>query len=154
MEGWRWRTQKSPARREPSRGLSENARPFSLAAADLPWRCRLAAAALGRLRLDLQRLVVFFRAASEPLRRGPQTSTDTFGLRLLLCRIGFLVRLGLRVVLAADELDLSDFGAVAPAVAEPEQTGIAARPIREARRQGVEQLADDIAVLQVLHDEA
>src|SRR5436190_19264239 len=69
---------KSPGRREPPRGLmtSDFRLQTSLAAAHLPRRRRLAAAALGRLRLDLRRVLILLAAAAQALRRRAQTSAD------------------------------------------------------------------------------
>ena len=89
------------------------------------------------------------RAAARPPRAAARRRPWLFGFA------AFGVGLGLRVriELAADELDLRDLGAVAPAVADAQQARVAARPRREPRRDRVEQLADDLAVLQVLHDQ-
>ena len=89
------------------------------------------------------------RRRSAAARRRPPTP---FGLRL---RGGLgLLGLGVRVVLAADQLDLRDLGAVAAAVAEAQDARVAARPRREARRDRVEQLADDVAVRDVAQHQA
>ena len=85
--------------------------------------------------------------AAQALRRRAQAAADALRLRPAPC-LG-LLGLGVRVVLAADQLDLRDLGAVAAAVAEPQDARVAARPLREARRDRVEQLADDVAVLDV-----
>src|SRR5262249_3065627 len=121
-----------------------------LRSANLPWRRRLAAGALGRLGRHLVCVVVFLAAAAQPLGRRAQAAADALGLRLLL---GRRFRLGLRVVLAAEELDLRDLRAVAFAVSDPQQACVAARTIREAGRERVEQLRDHLAVLQILHDQ-
>ena len=74
-----------------------------------------------------------------------------------LLRLGgfgvLLLGLGVGVVLAAHELDLRDLGTVAAAVAEPQDTRVAAGPLRESRRERVEQLGDDGDVLHVARDE-
>ena len=86
--------------------------------------------------------------AAQALGRGAQAAADALRLRLF-GRLGGLLGLGVRVVLAADQLDLRDLGAVAAAVAEPQDARVAARPRLEARRDRVEQLADDVAILDV-----
>ena len=89
---------------------------------------------------------------AQALGRGAQPAADALRLRLLG---GFrLLGLGVRVVLAADELDLRDFGAVAAAVADAQDPRIAARTRFEPRRDRVEQLADDVAVLDVAQHQA
>src|SRR5439155_27264695 len=94
-----------------------------------------------------------FLAAAQPLRRGAQPAPDTLGLRLfgLALRVGLGLRA--RIELAADELDLRDLGAVALAVSDAQEARLAARPIGKPRREAVEQLRHDVAVLQILHDE-
>ena len=89
-----------------------------------------------------------------PAQAGPGRAPGPRGA-LALGRRGVPVGfgLGLRIELAADELHLRDFGAVAAAMAEPQQARVAAGPRREARRDRVEQLGHDLAVLQVLHDQ-
>src|SRR5207249_2215686 len=93
-----------------------------------------------------------FLLAAHAFGRRAQTSADALGLRLLL-GLALLVGLRLRVELAANQLDLRDFRAVALAEADAQQTRVAARPIREPRRDGVEQLRHDVTVLQIVHDE-
>src|SRR5262249_17374392 len=68
--------------------------------------------ALGRL-LPFGGVRVLFLLAPEPLGRGTQPSADALRLRLGFRRRRFLVGLGLRVELAADELHLRDFRRVA-----------------------------------------
>src|SRR6185312_15920396 len=78
---------------------------------------------------------------------------ETFLLRRR-CRRGCgLLGLGVRIELAADQLDLRDFGAVAAAEAQTEDPRVAARPRLEPRRQRVEQLGDDGAILDLAEDE-
>src|SRR5258708_29684486 len=118
-------------------------------------RCRRAARRalrrLGRLVLAAAALVVVLLAA-QALGCRTETSADSLGLRLrFFRRRAFGLRL--RIVFAAHELDLRDLGAVALAEADPEQPRVAAGPRREARRQRVEQLGDDLAILQVPHDQ-
>ena len=84
------------------------------------------------------------RRRSAAARSRPPTPFG-FGLLRRFGLLGFRVR----VVLAADQLDLRDLGAVAAAVAEAQDAGVAARPRLEARRDGVEQLAHDLAILDV-----
>src|SRR5215510_5806346 len=83
--------------------------------------------ALGTRRLRLLRRRRSFRSfgaflsvgrflPAEPIGRRAQAAAHA--LRLLLLRRRGLLRLGVRVELAADELDLRHFGAVAAAVAE------------------------------------
>ena len=88
---------------------------------------------------------------SAAARRRPPTPFG-FGVASVFFGVGFGLRA--RVELAADQLDLRDLGGVAPAEAEPQQARVAARPRREARRERVEQLGDDLAILHVLHDQA
>ena len=69
------------------------------------------------------------------------------------CSGGVALGRRVRIVLAPDQLDLRHFGAVAAAVAELEDARVAARARLEARRDGLEQLAHDIPVLQVAKHE-
>src|SRR4029453_15808050 len=67
-------------------------------------------------------------------------------------RLGFfggrgLLGLGVRVVLAADQLDLRDLGAVAAAITELQDPRVAAGPPLEARRGRVEKLPHAPAVM-------
>ena len=55
-------------------------------------------------------------------------------------------------VLAADQLDLRDFRAVTTAVADSEDSRVAARPRLEARGNRIEQLADHVAIVDVAQD--
>src|SRR5262249_35432675 len=129
-----------------------------LASSGFPRRRRPLRSAFRRLRrfaLGFGRShALTLRPAPETLGRGAQTAADAgllrFGAFLLRVRFGF----GAGVELAADELDLRDLGAVALAIADAQQPGVAARTRREARRDRVEQLGHDLAVLQILHDEA
>src|SRR5262249_44033917 len=138
--------------------------------ARLPWRRRLLALAVrvcpagalafapGGLGLLLGRRLLaallcrFGLLAAQPLGRGAQPAADALRLGLL-GRLGLLA-LGVGVDLAADQLDLGDFGAVPAAVADSQDARVAARPRLEPRRDRVEQLADHIAVRDVAQDEA
>src|SRR6266849_5317011 len=70
--------------------------------------------------------------AAQPVRRRAQAPAHA--LRLLLRRGLGLRLLGVRIVLAADQLDLRDLRAVPAAVADPQDAGVAAVPRGEARR--------------------
>src|ERR1051325_9014250 len=98
--------------------------------------------------------VVLLAAAAHALGRGAQPPADALGLRLLAFGLRVAFGFRARVELAADELDLRDLRAVALAEADAKQTGIAARPIREAGRERVEQLRHDVAILQIHHHDA
>src|SRR5262249_30380010 len=84
--------------------------------------------------------------------RRAQAAANALRLRLLLGR-GLPLGLGIGVELAADELDLGDLGAVTAPVAQAQDAGVTARPRLEPRCNRVEQLADDVAVLDVAEDE-
>ena len=136
---------KKKAPRPESRAPSSRRTAAIYAAAGLAWRRDLAAA--GRLGLGPRSrllLAVLGLLAADAVRRRPSadrrrpSSASGFGGVLLL-------GLGVRIVLAADELDLRDLGAVAAAVAEAQDPRVAAGPRREARRERLEQLADDVA---------
>src|SRR5690606_14604241 len=76
------------------------------------------------------------------------------GLRLDgAAAVGLRLRLGVRVVLAADQFDHRDVSGVAAAMADPEQTGVATRPGRIARRDLVEQLRHHRLVGDIARDE-
>src|SRR5207244_373319 len=127
-------------------------------AACFPTRRALLRGALGRLGFGGVRRLAFSGlgplAAAQAFRRGAQTAADArFGLRLLAFALRFGFRLRARVEFAADQLDLRHLGAVALPVAETQETRVAALPCREARRDRVEELRHDVAVLQVVHDE-
>ena len=102
-----------------------------------------------RPRPRLRRLAFWPRRRSAAARRRPPTP---FGFCL---RRGFgLPALGVGVVLAADELDLRDLGAVAAAVAERAGCGCS-RPAapRSAARSCRTACVDDVAVLDVAQDQ-
>src|SRR2546426_4150075 len=91
--------------------------------------------------------------ASAPLGRRAEPAADALGFRLgRWLGAGFGLRA--RVEFAARELHLRDLGAVAAAIPEAQQPRVAARPLGKPRREGVEQLGHDGAVLQILHDAA
>src|SRR5690348_6469768 len=93
-------------------------------------------------------------ATAQALGGGAQAPADALGLRLLaFAALCFGIRLGARIELAANQLHLRDFGAVALAVPDAEEPCVAAGPIGEARGEVVEQLRDDFPILQILHDE-
>src|SRR5207237_1309 len=98
-------------------------------------------------------LAFTLRLAAEAFRRRAQSAADALALRLLTpgrCRLfGF----GVGIELAAHQLDLCDFRAVAAAVAEPQDPRVTPRPRLEARGDRVEQLRDDVAVLDVAEHE-
>src|SRR5688572_31399212 len=76
----------------------------------------LALRALGAGALLGGRVVApFFLLAAQAFCRGAEPAADPLGLGLLLGTVG-LRRLGVRVVLAAHELDLRDLRAVAAAI--------------------------------------
>src|SRR4029453_9210898 len=79
--------------------------------------------------LRLGRRITFFPFGllrAQAFGCGAQSAADALGL--LLLRRFLLLGLGVRVVLASDELDARDFRAVAAPVAEPEDPGVPARP--------------------------
>src|SRR6185436_5262418 len=90
----------------------------------------------------------FLRFTAKALGRRAQAAADALGLRLGFRGRG-LLGFGVRVELAADQLDLRDFRGVAAAEAEAQDPRVAARARLEARRDRVEQLGDDVAVLDV-----
>ena len=93
-------------------------------------RLAFAALAAGFARL-LARAAVVVLLAAQALGRRAQPPADALGLRLGglgLRASAFGLRA--RVELAADQLDLRDLGAVAPAEAEAQQARVAARPRR------------------------
>src|SRR6188508_995202 len=53
---------------------------------------------------------------------------------------------GVRVVLAANQFDLGDFGRIATTVAQLQQPRVTTRTLHESRCEGVEQLGDDLLV--------
>src|SRR5262245_13930626 len=116
-----------------------------LAAASFSWRGALLRAALGLL-LDLAaaRFLLGGLLASAERLANPAAHRLLLGLLTGFGFGGFLGRA--RVVLAADELDFGDLGAVAAAEAEAQQAGVAAGPRGVARRDRVEQLGHDGAV--------
>jgi hypothetical protein len=99
---------------------------------------------------------LFFLFAAQPLGRRLQPAADALGLlRLLafgLVRIDFGLRA--RIELAADELDLRDFGRVALAEPNPQQTRVTTRTLGEPGRERLEQLGHDLPILQVVHHQA
>ena len=64
-----------------------------------------------------------------------------------------VLALGLKVLLPTSST-CADFCTIAFAEPDAQEARVAARPRREPRRDGVEQLRDDLAVLHVLHDQA
>src|SRR5207344_2845464 len=92
-------------------------------------------------------LCVLGLLAAEPLGRRAQPATDA--LRLGLGRRFGFFGFGVGVVLAANEFDLRHLGAVAAAIAESKNPRVAARTRLEPRRNRVEQLAHDVAILNV-----
>src|SRR5690606_25139545 len=87
--------------------------------------------------------------AAKPFGRRAEAAADALLRLSLLLALG----LGVRVVLAADQLDLRHLGTVAAAVPEPQDAGVAAGTAFEARGQGVEQLADDLTIVDVAEDQ-
>ena len=67
--------------------------------------------------------------------------------------LGFGLGFRAGVELAADELDLRNFSAVAPPIADPQKPGVAARPGGKPRRDRVEQFRHDLAILHIAHDQ-
>ena len=104
---------------------------------------------LRRFLLGSRRLFLAAEALGD--RAQPPADAGRLGLGLLALPVG--LRLRARVELAADQLDLRDLGAVAAAEPDAQQAGVAARPRRKARRQRVEQLADDLLVLEIVHQQ-
>src|SRR5204863_5937239 len=92
--------------------------------------------------------------APQPLSRRAQAAAHASALRLLAFGPGLRLGFRARIEFAADQLHLCNLGAVALAIAEAQQAGVAARPLREPRRDGIEQLPDHLAILQVLHHHA
>src|SRR5689334_243161 len=149
------------AKKRKPRGLREaleveTRRRTGLRAAGFARRGRPARRTLGglaRFLLRVARLCLVGFPPAETRRRRAQAAADALGLRLRFLRRRVAFGLRTRIELAADELDLRDFGAVALAVADPQQTRVPAGPRGEAGRERVEQLAYDLAVLQIVHDE-
>jgi hypothetical protein len=102
--------------------------------------------------LLFERAIIVVLPAAQPLGGRAQTPADRLCFRL---RLGLRLAFGFRarIELAADELDLCDFGGVAAAEADAQQARVAARALGEPRRNHVEQLRHDLAVLQILHDQ-
>ncbi len=108
----------------------------------LPASCERAWACL-RLRRRL-RPASFLTAARARPRRPFGCSTASAAVR----------DARVRIELAADELNLSDFGRVAATVAQLQHPGVATQALGKARSQRVEQLRDDLAVGHVARDDA
>src|SRR5581483_8707435 len=119
-------------------------------------RCPASCALCRLRRLAFARLGLAFtlRAAPQTFRGCAQTAADALLLRLgaFLLRVAFGLRA--RIEFAADQFNLRDLGAIALAEAEAQQARVTAGPRRKARRDRVEQLRHDLAVLQILHDHA
>src|SRR3954464_10851514 len=110
----------------------------SLAAACFAWRRALARDALRRLGRDFLSFAAFFLAAHAFSGRS-QTTADALGFRLL--RFAFAVAFGrTRIVFAADQFDLRNFGAVALAETDAQQPGVSACTLGEPWCKRVEQL--------------
>src|SRR5439155_19728933 len=82
-----------------------------------------------------------FASRAEAARGRPEAVADALGLRSRGL-LGALLFGRFRVVLAANQLDLRHFGGIAAAEANPENARVAARPLRVARGDRLEQLAD------------
>ena len=129
----------------------------SLAAARFAWRRRLARDALGRLRRLGLRLVAASsflpppRSRSAAARSGRRRPSASAPLRPVRRRLRPAAR-GLNSLPTSSTCATS--ARVAPAEAQTQQAGVAARTRLEARRERVEQLGDDLAILHVLHHQA
>src|SRR5688572_6819626 len=108
-----------------------------LGAASFSRRRRLPAAARLAASLTLRSAVVVF-AAAHPRCRGLETVPNALGLRLRRFLLSRLLLGRARVELAANELDLRDFGPVATAAADLQDARIATGPFGEARRNRIE----------------
>ena len=126
--------------------LGSSCWPSSCAARAPSSRARLAPALAASSARRLGLSAFFPRRRSAAARRRPPTPS----LRLRGCAPPS-ASAPFGIELAADQLDLRDFRAVAPAEAEPQQPRVAARPRLEPRRKRVEQLGDDLLVVHVAH---
>src|SRR5689334_6629312 len=141
---------KAPPYLPEARGLKPEA--FLLRSASLARGRRLSRGTLGlAARLPLRGAAVL--AAAQVARRLAQALAETLAplRRFALFPFGRF-RL-FRRPLAANQLDLRRLGAIAAAEADAQDARVAARPIREPRRQLREQLADDLGIRNLGKDE-